>query len=125
MSSGFDRVESGNIAVLSGIGCPVRRDWNGCNGGRSCVDTAASSWMDSPCNYESQDILILCHIIDVEWSVELAVEFEGEFEDLPEEVQTELAAQARLLRTFGPQLGRPRADTLNGSKFANMKELRF
>lgn len=26
---------------------------------------------------------------------------------------------------FGPQLGRPRADTLRGSRHANMKELRF
>jgi len=61
----------------------------------------------------------------VEWNVELGVEFETEFDDLAEAVQTELAAQARLLRRFGPQLGRPRADTLNGSQFANMKELRF
>ena len=32
---------------------------------------------------------------------------------------------ARLLEEFGPQLGRPHADTLNGSDYANMKELRF
>ena len=31
----------------------------------------------------------------------------------------------RLLEEFGPQLKRPRCDTLNGSKHANMKELRF
>jgi hypothetical protein len=30
-----------------------------------------------------------------------------------------------LLERFGPQLGRPRADTLNGSRHANLKELRF
>ena len=30
-----------------------------------------------------------------------------------------------LLEQFGPQLGRPRADTLNDSRYANMKELRF
>ena len=30
-----------------------------------------------------------------------------------------------LLAQFGPQLGRPRVDTLNGSRHANMKELRF
>ena len=28
-------------------------------------------------------------------------------------------------RVFGPQLGRPRVDTLKGSRHANMKELRF
>ena len=32
---------------------------------------------------------------------------------------------ALLLRQFGPQLRRPHCDTLNGSKHANMKELRF
>jgi hypothetical protein len=32
---------------------------------------------------------------------------------------------ARLLQQFGPQLGRPRVDTLHGSDHANMKELRF
>jgi hypothetical protein len=52
-------------------------------------------------------------------------EFEGEIDLLPEEVQDELLASAKLLEHFGPQLGRPRADTLNGSRHANMKELRF
>ena len=32
---------------------------------------------------------------------------------------------SRLLQKFGPQLGRPRVDTLKGSRHANMKELRF
>ena len=44
---------------------------------------------------------------------------------MPEAVQDELLAHARLLEEFGPQLGRPHADTLNGSAHANMKELRF
>jgi len=30
-----------------------------------------------------------------------------------------------LLEKFGPQLGRPKADSLVGSKYANKKELRF
>ena len=51
--------------------------------------------------------------------------FDAEFDDLPETVQDELLAHGRLLEEFGPQLGRPRVDTLNGSKYANMKELRF
>ena len=34
-------------------------------------------------------------------------------------------SHATLLETFGPHLKRPRADTLNGSKHPNMKELRF
>jgi hypothetical protein len=51
--------------------------------------------------------------------------FDAEFGDLPPEVQDELLAHAKLLEEFGPTLGRPRADTLNGSRYANMKELRF
>jgi len=59
------------------------------------------------------------------WDVLFYDAFDAEFDDLPEAVQDELLAHARLLEEFGPQLGRPRADTLNGSKHANMKELRF
>ena len=44
---------------------------------------------------------------------------------LDKDVQDELLAQTSLLETYGPQLGRPWADTLNGSRHANMKELRF
>lgn len=61
----------------------------------------------------------------VTWTVEFADDFEAEFDELAQDVQDELLAQAKLLEQFGPTLGRPRADTLNGSKHANMKELRF
>ena len=40
-------------------------------------------------------------------------------------VKEELATQLTVLRAFGPRLGRPAVDTLNGSRHANMKELRF
>ena len=59
------------------------------------------------------------------WVVEIGDEFEREFDALHEDVQTEILALSRLLQQFGPQLGRPRVDTLNGSRHANMKELRF
>ena len=59
------------------------------------------------------------------WVVEIGDEFEPEFDDLHEDVRTEILALALLLEQFGPQLKRPRADTLNGSRHANMKELRF
>jgi hypothetical protein len=61
----------------------------------------------------------------VGWVVEIGDEFEPEFDALDQDVQTEILALARLLQHFGPQLGRPRVDTLNGSRHANMKELRF
>jgi hypothetical protein len=55
----------------------------------------------------------------------LADEFEPEFDSLHEDVRTEILALALLLEQFGPQLGRPRVDTLKGSRHTNMKELRF
>jgi hypothetical protein len=59
------------------------------------------------------------------WHVEFEDEFEREFQALPDAVQVELLARAGLLRSRGPKLGRPHADTLKGSAYANMKELRF
>ena len=61
----------------------------------------------------------------VDWIVEIGDEFEPEFDALHEDVQTEMLALTRLLQQFGPHLGRPRVDTLSGSRHANMKELRF
>jgi hypothetical protein len=61
----------------------------------------------------------------MEWVVEIGDEFEPEFDELDEDVRTEILALSRLLQQFGPQLGRPRVDTLNDSRHANMKELRF
>lgn len=59
------------------------------------------------------------------WTVEIGDEFEPEFDALDEDVQMEILALSRVLQQFGPQLGRPRVDTLSGSRHANMKELRF
>lgn len=59
------------------------------------------------------------------WIVLIGDEFEPEFLALPRQVQNETFALTRLLQQLGPQLGRPRADTLKGSKHSNMKELRF
>jgi hypothetical protein len=59
------------------------------------------------------------------WKVEFHEEFEPEFDLFQAEVQEELLAQMILLQQFGPELGRPRVDTLKGSHYANMKELRF
>lgn len=61
----------------------------------------------------------------MKWEVGLDPAFDAEFDDLPIAVQDELLAQAKLLEVFGPELGRPRVDTLKGSSHANMKELRF
>jgi hypothetical protein len=63
--------------------------------------------------------------LESKWIVEIGGEFDPEFNHLHEDVRTEILALSRLLQRFGPQLGRPRADTLYGSRQANMKELRF
>ncbi|HSY08256.1 MAG TPA: type II toxin-antitoxin system RelE/ParE family toxin [Steroidobacteraceae bacterium] len=59
------------------------------------------------------------------WNVDLADELEAEWDELPGDVQDELLAHGKLLEQFGPHLGRPRVDTLKGSRYGNMKELRF
>lgn len=59
------------------------------------------------------------------WVVAIGDEFELEFDELHEDVRTEILALSQLLQQFGSQLGRPRVDTLKASRHANMKELRF
>jgi hypothetical protein len=58
------------------------------------------------------------------WEVELTDEFERWWQSLTPDEQESLAASVELLRQVGPQLARPHADVLKGSKHANMKELR-
>jgi hypothetical protein len=55
----------------------------------------------------------------------LLQDFDPEYEALRVAVQEELLSQSAVLERFGPDAGRPRVDTLKGSKHANMKELRF
>lgn len=55
----------------------------------------------------------------------MADEFKPEFDALHENVRAEVLALSLVIQEFGPQLGRPRVDTLKGSRHANMKELRF
>jgi len=59
------------------------------------------------------------------WIVEFHDDFYVEYGQLSELVQDALIEEAKFLELFGPSLGRPQVDTLNGSKHANMKELRF
>jgi hypothetical protein len=59
------------------------------------------------------------------WTVLFHTDFLPEYQELPQAVQDELLAKLGTLRQFGPDLGRPAVDTLNGSSFPNMKELRF
>jgi hypothetical protein len=49
----------------------------------------------------------------------------SEYDELEEGVQNELLAIVEVIEQEGPHLGRPRVDTLNESKYKNMKEIRF
>ena len=59
------------------------------------------------------------------WTIEFYEEFEPELDALPVEVQDEFYAEAQFLEMMGPATGRPHVDTLKGSRYPNMKELRF
>lgn len=61
----------------------------------------------------------------MKWEVEFHPAFEVEVLTFERDVRVALIAVANLLSDYGPQLGRPHADTLKGSRYANMKELRF
>jgi hypothetical protein len=58
------------------------------------------------------------------WRVATTDEFDEWFVALGRDAQAEIIAKVELLKLLGPKLGRPHADTLNGSKHTNMKELR-
>jgi hypothetical protein len=59
------------------------------------------------------------------WTVIYHDDFVPELEALSDAVQDELLTLVELLLEYGPRLARPHADTLSGSRYANMKELRF
>ena len=61
----------------------------------------------------------------MKWKVIFHDDFLEEFQELEESVQDALLMKVELLAEYGPYLKRPHADTLKGSKYANMKELRF
>lgn len=59
------------------------------------------------------------------WQVITTERFDIWFNCQPELLQDEVLAVFRVLSEFGPQLGRPYVDTVKGSIFSNMKELRI
>ncbi len=61
----------------------------------------------------------------MQWTVSNHEAFEPEYDALPPPVRLALLAELMLLRSYGPALGRPHANTLAGSRHSNMKELRF
>ena len=58
------------------------------------------------------------------WAIATTDDFDEWFDGLDDEEKAEVIARQNLLKTFGPMLKRPHADTLSGSRYPNMKELR-
>ncbi|HKD36609.1 MAG TPA: type II toxin-antitoxin system RelE/ParE family toxin [Pirellulales bacterium] len=58
------------------------------------------------------------------WDVEFTDEFGVWWDSLDIDEQESVATSVELLRQLGPNLPRPHADTLKGSRHSNMKELR-
>jgi hypothetical protein len=61
----------------------------------------------------------------MQWEVEVLEVLSKEAKDLDLAVQDEFYAVMLLLQAFGPRLGRPHSGTLRGSRYKNLKELRF
>lgn len=59
------------------------------------------------------------------WTIDFHPDFLAEADGFSQEVKMALQVEIEILEAIGPQLGRPQVDTLKGSKFGNMKELRF
>lgn len=60
-----------------------------------------------------------------EWNIILEDPVITWLKSLPEEDLLKVYAGLELLSSEGPQLGRPYADSIQGSKYANLKELRI
>jgi hypothetical protein len=58
------------------------------------------------------------------WEVEYTDEFDEWFDGLGEEAQEDVALAVEKLEERGPALPRPLADSVEGSRHSNMKELR-
>jgi hypothetical protein len=69
--------------------------------------------------YDLQVIISL-----IPWEVEYTDEFDEWFDWLDEEAQEDVALAVEKLEERGPALPRPFADTVEGSRHSNMKELR-
>lgn len=59
------------------------------------------------------------------WSIEQTVAFEDWYYSLNDADRENVLASILILQEKGPMLSRPHADTVNGSRYPNMKELRI
>jgi len=59
------------------------------------------------------------------WAIEFTNEFGAWWEGLTAEEQDSIADGVYVLEELGPALTRPQADTVHGSRYPNMRELRI
>lgn len=59
------------------------------------------------------------------WEIKPTPEFDEWWATLDERTKAAARAKLKLTGQFGPLLPRPYADTLHGSRYPNLKELRF
>lgn len=59
------------------------------------------------------------------WDVITTNLFDSWYEQQTEPLQDTILAALKILRELGPHLGRPQVDTVRGSGYPNMKELRI
>jgi hypothetical protein len=71
------------------------------------------------------DICILVHTRLAVWEVEFTDEFAAWWDGLTVDEQNSIADGVYVLEESGPTLTRPQADTVRGSKYPNMRELRI
>ena len=90
--------------------CALRENVNSTNSGKN------QNILDKIC--------IIVHI-SIMWPINYTPEYEDWFTAQEEENQMAINAKVLVLSKFGPNLGRPYVDTIQGSKFANLKELRI
>jgi hypothetical protein len=58
------------------------------------------------------------------WEVEVSDEFADWYRSLDEDESESVDTSVDTLAAYGPMLGRPDVDTLKGSRYSNLKELR-
>ena len=82
--------------------------------------TCAGTW-----HCKLLDIICIIRHINNMWPINYTSEYEDWFTAQEEENKMAINAKVLILSEFGPSLGRPYVDTIHGSKFANLKELRI
>jgi hypothetical protein len=60
----------------------------------------------------------------MQWDGEVSDEFKNWYNSLNEDEWESVNTGVDMLTVYGPSLGRPYADTITGSRYPNMKELR-